>query len=129
MKTKKDAEEFIAGDDDNSETEIVEVEPISGQGRIPGTGIKVVKKLVNFVRRHEDTKAEHKIFTERLTLENNEALMLFGKYKEYFEENEKGNWVYEAGDAYLEITKPGELKVKTKLLNTDTDASAESSDE
>lgn len=94
-------------------------ETAGGQRLIPTMEVKVVKKIVEFVRRHEDTKAEHKVLTERLTGENNEALMLYNKYKELFSEDEKGNWIYEANGARLEITKPGELKVKTKLVEVE----------
>ena len=111
------AEKEVANTETEDGVETVDTEA-SGQRRIPGTEIKVVKALVEFGKRHEDTKAEHKVLTERLTNENAEGIMLFNKHKKHFSETDNG-WEYEAGGVVVSITKPGELKLKTKLVASD----------
>jgi hypothetical protein len=92
----------------------------NGQGRIPGTEVPVVKAIQKFVIRHEETKAAHKELTAQLIAENAEAIELYRKHESVFSEDERGNYVYsDKSGAYLEIAKPGELKVKTKMLDTE----------
>lgn len=113
---KKDATGLNNEPENNEEgVETVDTEA-NGQGRIPGTEIKVIKAIINLVSRHEDTKAIHSSATDKLKVENEEALVLFGKHKEHFTETSPGKWVYEAAGARLEITEPQGASVKTKLL-------------
>lgn len=106
-----------ANEPENTENDVESVDvEANGQGRIPGTEIKVIKPIINLVARHEETKAIHSSATDKLKVENEEALVLFGKHKEHFSEISPGKWVYEAAGARLEITEPQGASVKTKLL-------------
>ncbi len=103
---------------DENDVESVDTEA-NGQGRIPGTEIKVIKAIINLVARHEETKSIHSSATDKLKVENEEALVLFGKHKEHFTEVSTGKWLYEAGGARLEITEPQGASVTTKLIDED----------
>lgn len=104
--------------DEGSEVAELSNEDAGGQLRIPGTERKVIKALVQFAERRENTKAQHKLLTAELKEQNDvEGPMLFEKYKEHFEETDD-SWIYVAGGIEIDMVK-GDLKVKTKTLSDD----------
>lgn len=112
-KKKQDTDvEDLVGKDPN--VELTDEDP-GGQVRIPGTERAVVKPLVAFMKRHEDTKAEFGAARDKLLAEQSEGLVLYGKYGEYFTESDDA-FNYTGGGYTLEIQK-GKLKVQTKSLD------------
>lgn len=109
-----------APETDSADVETVN-EEANGQLRIPGTEVKVIKPIINLVKQNKITKQAHKEATNALEAENAEALRLFEKYKEHFTEQPNGNFLYERAGARLEITRPGEMKPKMKVLDPDED--------
>lgn len=104
--------------EENEDVEVVSEES-NGQGRIPGTEYKVIGPLVTFGRHREHTKAEHKRLTAELKTQNDdEAPMLFQKYKEYFEETDDA-YIYSAGGIEIKMVK-GTLTCKTATLDAIT---------
>jgi hypothetical protein len=91
-----------------------------GQGFLPSAEPVAVAEIIDFVQDHENTKRLHKECTTQLAEQNNDAIALFRKHKQYFEDDGEGNWVYNVAGNYLRISKPGELKVTTKIIPTET---------
>lgn len=86
-----------------------------GQRRLPGQAVKVVKELVQFANRHEESKETHRLATARLVEEGYEGLTLFAKHKEHFEEDGEGGFIYQASGVQIIIPKAA-VKVKTKRI-------------
>lgn len=112
------------------EAEIEDMDEHVTRGRtLPGMEYKVVKPLVNYGRKHEATKDEHRILTDRLEQEGDEGLRLYDKYKEHFQERDAKNGgkeaVYEAAGVRIIVKLPGEPKVFTKRVAPVDEVSAE----
>lgn len=106
--------------------EFVDVDT-NGQGLIPGTEVATIKEIQSFVKRHEGSKEAHAELTRQLETENDEAVSLYKKYKQYFNEDRKGNMVYsDESGAYMEVPKPKGIKIKTKIIAKDSGPVAES---
>lgn len=99
------------------EKDVEEVNEDKNGPRLPGMPIKVVKALVDFANKHEDTKDQHRKYTDKLIAEDEEAEMLFQKYKEHFTEDGDGGHFYRA--AGIEIIRPKEKHPKIKTKHTD----------
>ncbi len=104
----------IGGDDIPEGVEMMDT-TVDGQRLIPGAEIPAIKQIVEFVARNSQTKAEHKVLTDKLKGEKQEGLMLYDKYKEHFEEDEDGNMVYDHNGAYFVWSPGGDPSVKTKV--------------
>lgn len=101
-----------------SEIETVDEHATKGT-TLPGMGYKVIKPLVEFGKKHEATKEEHRILTDRLIEEGDAGLKLYQKYKEHFTEITKDGStkaVYEGAGFQVIIKLPGEPKVFTKRV-------------
>lgn len=120
-KKNKDANDEILDapviGDSEAAPESVEMmdETATGQKVLPGQEVPAIKQIVEFVARNNQTKAEHKILTDRLKGEKQEGLMLYEKYKDHFEEDEDGNMVYDHNGAYFAWSPGGDPTVKTKV--------------
>lgn len=105
------------------DAEIEDVDEAPGKGRtLPGMEYKAVKPLINFGNRHEATKDEHRILTDRLEQENDEGLKLYEKYKEHFSLSPKKNGngqvaTYEAAGVRVTVNLPEpEPSIQTKRI-------------
>jgi hypothetical protein len=94
--------------------DLEQVDDPGDQPRIPGTERKAVKPLIDYIKRREAVKADHKQLTAELKEMNDvEGPALFTQYKEHFEETDDA-YIYTAGKYEMDLTK--NLKVKTSTV-------------
>lgn len=101
----------------DNDVETVDTEA-NGQGRIPGTEIKVIKSIIDLVKQNDATKARHAIETDNLIAENDHAMKLFHKYEEHFTKLEDGSFIYRAAGVELKIPAASAVRPKMKMLET-----------